>query len=212
MGPLGLPCSPALAALSTSPAPASASSSSRLPPCRPPIFSLGRKLRRFRSELRCSTSSTVSDIDSSSSGLGSSPASSSDASERTKNDIDAQVFVSRYEADEPRKGCDVLVEALERAGVDTVFAYPGGASMEIHQALTRTDRIRNILCRHEQGNALFTSQTAKPASERQSEATWPQAHVESVLQFVADVPFFYFSWLCVRLHRNVYVRTTTSLF
>jgi acetolactate synthase-1/2/3 large subunit len=34
--------------------------------------------------------------------------------------------------------------------VDTLFAYPGGASMEIHQALTRSDQLRNILCRHEQ--------------------------------------------------------------
>ena len=41
-------------------------------------------------------------------------------------------------------------QALEREGVPTVFAYPGGASMEIHQALTRSDSIRNILCRHEQ--------------------------------------------------------------
>ena len=42
------------------------------------------------------------------------------------------------------------VQALEREGVDTLFAYPGGASMEIHQALTRSESIRNILCRHEQ--------------------------------------------------------------
>lgn len=41
-------------------------------------------------------------------------------------------------------------QALEREGVETLFAYPGGASMEIHQALTRSDTIRNILCRHEQ--------------------------------------------------------------
>ena len=39
---------------------------------------------------------------------------------------------------------------MEREGVDLVFAYPGGASMEIHQALTRSKTIRNILCRHEQ--------------------------------------------------------------
>ena len=31
------------------------------------------------------------------------------------------------------KGADVLVAALEREGVDTIFAYPGGASMELHQ-------------------------------------------------------------------------------
>jgi acetolactate synthase-1/2/3 large subunit len=49
-------------------------------------------------------------------------------------------------------GADVLVEALVRQGVDTVFAYPGGASMPMHQALThQTSRIRTILPRHEQG-------------------------------------------------------------
>lgn len=55
----------------------------------------------------------------------------------------------RY-GNEPRKGCDILVQALEREQVQTVFAYPGGCSMEIHQALTRSPTIRNILCRHEQ--------------------------------------------------------------
>eukprot|EP01025_Chloroclados_australasicus_P035068 TRINITY_DN3580_c0_g1_i1.p1 TRINITY_DN3580_c0_g1~~TRINITY_DN3580_c0_g1_i1.p1 ORF type:complete len:563 (-),score=83.17 TRINITY_DN3580_c0_g1_i1:1528-3216(-) len=59
-------------------------------------------------------------------------------------------WVDRF-GGEPRKGCDILVQGLEREGVDTVFAYPGGASMEIHQALTRSNTITNILCRHEQG-------------------------------------------------------------
>jgi len=52
----------------------------------------------------------------------------------------------------PTTGADVLVESLARHGVDVVFAYPGGASMPMHQALTRQrDRIRTILPRHEQG-------------------------------------------------------------
>nr|GLL38016.1 acetolactate synthase 2, chloroplastic-like [Ipomoea trifida] len=63
-------------------------------------------------------------------------------------------FVSRFAPDEPRKGCDVLVEALEREGVTDVFAYPGGASLEIHQALTRSKIIRNVLPRHEQGGVF----------------------------------------------------------
>ncbi|XP_027364450.1 acetolactate synthase 3, chloroplastic-like [Abrus precatorius] len=66
----------------------------------------------------------------------------------------AEPFVSRFSATEPRKGSDILVEALERQGVTTVFAYPGGASMEIHQALTRSHSIRNVLPRHEQGGAF----------------------------------------------------------
>lgn len=63
-------------------------------------------------------------------------------------------FTSRFLPDEPRKGCDILVEALERQGVKNVFAYPGGTTLEIHQALTRSPTIRNILPRHEQGGVF----------------------------------------------------------
>ena len=51
-------------------------------------------------------------------------------------------------------GRDILVQALEREGVEVIFAYPGGASMEIHQALTASKKIRTILPRHEQGGSF----------------------------------------------------------
>jgi acetolactate synthase I/II/III large subunit len=50
-------------------------------------------------------------------------------------------------------GRDIFVKALEREGVEVIFAYPGGASMEIHQSLT-TSKIRTILPRHEQGGSF----------------------------------------------------------
>ena len=34
----------------------------------------------------------------------------------------------------PYTGADVLVESLVRHGVEVIFAYPGGASMPMHQA------------------------------------------------------------------------------
>ena len=52
------------------------------------------------------------------------------------------------------QGNMIVVTALEREGVDTIFAYPGGASMELHQALTRSKLIRTILPRHEQGGVF----------------------------------------------------------
>src|SRR5262245_10622278 len=59
-------------------------------------------------------------------------------------------------------GADILVECLVRQGVDTVFAYPGGASMPIHQALTRyADRLRTILPRHEQGGGFMAEGYAR---------------------------------------------------
>ncbi len=51
-------------------------------------------------------------------------------------------------------GAECLIACLEREGVDTIFAYPGGASMPIHQALTKSTKIRTILPRHEQGGVF----------------------------------------------------------
>ncbi len=51
-------------------------------------------------------------------------------------------------------GSEILVAALEREGVEAIFAYPGGASMEIHQALTKSNKIRVYLPRHEQGGVF----------------------------------------------------------
>jgi len=52
-------------------------------------------------------------------------------------------------------GADILVKSLVNQGVEVIFAYPGGCSMPLHQALTRHgDSIRTILPRHEQGGAF----------------------------------------------------------
>jgi acetolactate synthase-1/2/3 large subunit len=66
----------------------------------------------------------------------------------------------------PQTGADVLVECLVRHGVEVIFAYPGGASMPLHQALTRyRDKIRTILPRHEQGG-IFAAEGYARASGR----------------------------------------------
>jgi acetolactate synthase-1/2/3 large subunit len=48
------------------------------------------------------------------------------------------------------RGADALIAALERAGVDTVFGMPGGASLPLYDALLDS-RIRHVLMRHEAG-------------------------------------------------------------
>jgi acetolactate synthase-1/2/3 large subunit len=59
------------------------------------------------------------------------------------------------ESSAPQSGADILVQCLVNNGVEVVFAYPGGASMPIHQALTRfNSRLRTILPRHEQGGGF----------------------------------------------------------
>jgi thiamine pyrophosphate-dependent acetolactate synthase large subunit-like protein len=52
-------------------------------------------------------------------------------------------------------GAEILVQCLIRQGVEVVFAYPGGTSMPIHQALSHVgDRVRTILPRHEEGGGF----------------------------------------------------------
>ena len=47
-------------------------------------------------------------------------------------------------------GAKILLTALEAEGVDTVFGYPGGMTIDIYDEMRHTD-IRHILVRHEQG-------------------------------------------------------------
>jgi len=76
----------------------------------------------------------------------STPAASNETSTKSATPPDRGVTMS---------GAEILVECLIREGVDTIFAYPGGASMVMHQALTkREDRIRTYLPRHEQGGVF----------------------------------------------------------
>jgi acetolactate synthase-1/2/3 large subunit len=59
-------------------------------------------------------------------------------------------------------GADILVQSLVNLGVDQIFAYPGGCSMPLHQALTRFgDRLRTILPRHEQGGGFAAQGVAR---------------------------------------------------
>jgi acetolactate synthase-1/2/3 large subunit len=63
-------------------------------------------------------------------------------------------------------GADILVEALVRNGGKIVFAYPGGASMPLHQALRRQrENIRTILPRHEQGGGFAAQGISRTSDE-----------------------------------------------
>jgi acetolactate synthase I/II/III large subunit len=71
-----------------------------------------------------------------------------------KKDNTSPAAFPKAEIGREMKGADCVVECLIREDVDVIFAYPGGASQELHQALARTDKIRVILPRHEQGGSF----------------------------------------------------------
>jgi len=51
-----------------------------------------------------------------------------------------------------RTGAQIMCEALVREGVEVMFGIPGGAIMPFYHAMWEyRDRLRHVLCRHEQG-------------------------------------------------------------
>lgn len=51
-------------------------------------------------------------------------------------------------------GADIVIECLKEQGVDMVFGYPGGAILNVYDALYQhSDEIKHILTSHEQGAA-----------------------------------------------------------
>lgn len=50
-------------------------------------------------------------------------------------------------------GAQMVVRTLEDLGVDILFGYPGGAVLDIYDALLESKKIKHILGRHEQGVA-----------------------------------------------------------
>ncbi|MEF3167859.1 MAG: biosynthetic-type acetolactate synthase large subunit [Deltaproteobacteria bacterium] len=50
-------------------------------------------------------------------------------------------------------GKQMFVEALKREGVQVIFGYPGGAIIDLYDALDQDGTIKHILVRHEQGAA-----------------------------------------------------------
>src|SRR5690242_2803936 len=50
------------------------------------------------------------------------------------------------------RGARILLEALVREGVETIFGYPGGAVLHIYDELAKmAPRLQHVLARHEQG-------------------------------------------------------------
>ena len=52
-----------------------------------------------------------------------------------------------------KTGAEIVIQALEDQGVESVFGYPGGAVLPIYDAIFQQDKVKHILVRHEQGAA-----------------------------------------------------------
>ena len=58
-------------------------------------------------------------------------------------------------------GADLIMKLLERQGIRTVAGVPGGAALPMYDALTRSESIHHVLCRHEQGAGFIAQGMAR---------------------------------------------------
>jgi acetolactate synthase I/II/III large subunit len=58
-------------------------------------------------------------------------------------------------------GSEILVKELESAGIDTVFGIPGGPTMSLYDALSKSKSIKHYLTRHEGGASFLADGYAK---------------------------------------------------
>lgn len=71
----------------------------------------------------------------------------------TKESPEKAQEIEKKTAAKQKTGAELIIQALIDQGVDTIFGYPGGAVLPIYDALYQQDKIKHVLCRHEQGAA-----------------------------------------------------------
>ncbi len=68
-------------------------------------------------------------------------------------------------------GAEIIIECLLEQSVDTVFGYPGGAILNVYDALYRySDKIKHVLTSHEQGASHAADGYA--VRQERSECVW----------------------------------------
>lgn len=76
----------------------------------------------------------------------------------------------KTEREEPRTltGAQIVIDALEKEGVEVVFGYPGGAIIDVFDLINQSDKFQFVLVRHEQGAVHmaegYARSTGKPVA------------------------------------------------
>ncbi|EDY82135.1 acetolactate synthase, large subunit, biosynthetic type [Verrucomicrobiia bacterium DG1235] len=62
-------------------------------------------------------------------------------------------------------GAEILIKLLEQQGIQRIAGIPGGANLPMYDALSRSESIRHILARHEQGAGFIAQGQARVTGE-----------------------------------------------
>lgn len=62
-------------------------------------------------------------------------------------------------------GAEIIIKLLERQGIQRIAGIPGGANLPLYDALSRSESIRHVLARHEQGAGFIAHGQARVTGE-----------------------------------------------
>ena len=94
-------------------------------------------------------------------------------------------------------GAEIVIRLLERQGVETVFGLPGGAILPIYDALSRSERIRHILTRHEQGAGFMAQGAARSTGKTAVYLATSGPGATNMLTAFADAKFDSVPIVCI---------------
>jgi acetolactate synthase-1/2/3 large subunit len=64
-----------------------------------------------------------------------------------------------------KTGAQIILDCLEREGVQHIFGYPGGVVLDIYDELTRRPKLQHFLVRHEQAAAIAADGYARASDK-----------------------------------------------
>ena len=74
----------------------------------------------------------------------------------------------KTEAPRAATGAEIVIDALEREGVEVIFGFPGGAIIDIFDLVNQSEKFQFVLTRHEQGAVHmaqgYSRSTGKPVA------------------------------------------------
>ena len=92
-------------------------------------------------------------------------------------------------------GAEIIVECLKEQGVDTVFGYPGGAILNVYDALYEyKDQITHVLTSHEREHPM--QQTDTQEQPVKSVCVWrhPVRELQTWLRVLQRLTWIPFRW------------------
>ena len=94
-------------------------------------------------------------------------------------------------------GAQIIVKLLERQGIKIIAGIPGGANLPIYDALSRQNRIRHVLTRHEQGAGFIAQGLARISGQPQVCLATSGPGATNVITAIADAKLDSIPVICI---------------